>query len=301
MEERNYLKNFHQERLNLREIHFIKSTKTEIEEKCSKVVQQYDFSKDGNIQGWIEQQQRKYILYIASPDVIYFPVDSSGLFGVLEQAKFNLRYIEKIEFSNINTSYVTDMSYMFCGLKNLTKLDLTMFDTSNVTNMSDMFYECSRLQQIALSSFDTKKVTSMSEMFMECTSLQKLDLSNFDTSEVLDFDLAFSYMKNLEELKLSNFKLNLNVCTTYRMFIANKQLKTLDITQFEFSEVSDEIYSYQYLEEGHHIIPKYYEMFKDLSSDVNIYVKSNQEKENVLTIGMEELREKNIIVANTKN
>ena len=149
--EKNMLKGFIATRYALKEIHFIKSSKSEIENKCNNSIQQYDFSNydnGGYIKGWIESENNRYILYIASPDVIYFPTDSSNLFDSSttffnsnsdQLHRFNLRYLEKIEFNNIDTSYVTDMSGMFSVLENITKLDLSMFDTSNVTNMDAMF------------------------------------------------------------------------------------------------------------------------------------------------------------------
>ena len=49
---------------------------------------------------------------------------------------------------NLNTSEVTNMSYMFHACHGLTSLDLSNFDTSKVTDMSCMFYECDELQHI---------------------------------------------------------------------------------------------------------------------------------------------------------
>ena len=41
--------------------------------------------------------------------------------------------------SNLNTSNVTDMRWMFSNTSGLTKLDVSHLDTSNVTNMNGMF------------------------------------------------------------------------------------------------------------------------------------------------------------------
>jgi surface protein len=69
---------------------------------------------------------------------------------------------------NLNTSEVTDMSYMFSGINptNLA-LDLTHFDTSKVTDMSYMFYNVchggrsdSRDAELDLSSFTFKSSTN---------------------------------------------------------------------------------------------------------------------------------------------
>lgn len=294
----NYLKRFNSRRFELKEIHFIKSSKYEIENKCDSAIQQYDFSdydNGGYIKGWIELENYKPILYVASPDVIYFPPDSSNLFSGSNSnsQRFNLKYLEKIEFNNINTSDVINMSYMFSGLEKITKLNLSMFDTSNVTDMSDMFASCYNLQEINLESFNTKKVTSMSEMFFECEKLEKLSLKNFDTINVKDFDLTFGYMQNIQDLDLSSFRTTVDVCTAYRMFKDCSKLKKIDISQVIFDNVVENDY---YNIKNNLILPKYYEMFSGISSDVKIFVKSDKEKEQLQVIGMSYLKEKNIIV-----
>jgi surface protein len=293
---KNYLRGFNLTRYTLNEIHFIKNSKNEIEIKCKKAIQRYDFSdyaNKGYIKGWIElKNNNKYILYIASPDVIYFPEDSSNLFWNSERTIFNLKYLEKIEFDNIDTSNVINMSSMFYGLENITKLDLSSFDTSNVTDMSDMFAECHNVKEINLESFNTQKVTSMSEMFFECEKLEKLSLKNFNTINVLDFDLTFGYMKNIKELNLENFEANSNLITTYRMFKECSKLKNLDISKFSFDNVIDT----DYYTGKTGMVPKYYEMFLDVPNDIEIHVGNNEEKKNVLVIGMKKLEDKNIII-----
>ena len=69
--------------------------------------------------------------------------------------------------SNLNTSEVTDMSYMFAFCSSLTSLDVSNFNTSDVTDMSFMFSGCSSLTSLDLSSFNTSKVTNMRWMFRE--------------------------------------------------------------------------------------------------------------------------------------
>lgn len=73
---------------------------------------------------------------------VEFPVDSHSMF---EASAHN-----SIEFNSIDTSNVTNMSYMFYNCSELTSLDLTKFDTSKVTTMQDIFSSCSALRQITL-------------------------------------------------------------------------------------------------------------------------------------------------------
>ena len=67
--------------------------------------------------------------------------------------------------NNVDTSKVTDMSFMFWGCSSLQSLDVSRFDTSNVKNMGWMFHGCSSLQSLDMSGFDTSNVTNMGGMF----------------------------------------------------------------------------------------------------------------------------------------
>lgn len=84
----------------------------------------------------------------------------------------------------LNTSNVTDMSYMFNFCESLTSLDLSTLNTANVTNMAHMFHSCSHLSSINLKSFNTENVTDMRGMFNDCKSLTSLDLRTFKTDKV---------------------------------------------------------------------------------------------------------------------
>ena len=74
----------------------------------------------------------------------------------------------------IDSSSVSDMSYMFCGCHSLKKLDVSGLDTSNVVNMEGMFYWCSKFQTLDVSYFDTSHVINMKSMFDYCSSLKKI-------------------------------------------------------------------------------------------------------------------------------
>ena len=56
------------------------------------------------------------------------------------------------DLSFLNTSSVTDMSYMFCGIKDK-NLDLSYFNTQSMKNMSHMFSQCSQIIYLDLSIF----------------------------------------------------------------------------------------------------------------------------------------------------
>ena len=77
---------------------------------------------------------------------------------------------------------VTNMRGFFHDCSNVISLDFTNFDTSNVTDMSFMFNKCHKLKEIkGINKFITNKVKNMKAMFGKCYELEYLDLSNFDS------------------------------------------------------------------------------------------------------------------------
>ena len=148
----------------------------------------------------------------------------------------SLTDIEGIEY--LNTTNVTDMSWMFCGCRALTTLDVSNFDTKNVTNMSNMFYGCEALTTLDVSNFDTKNVTNMNWMFSDCLALTTLDLSNFDTQNVTNMNNMFSTCKALTTLDVSKFDTK-NVTNMSGMFQNCTSLTTLDVSKFDTQNVTN--------------------------------------------------------------
>ena len=109
---------------------------------------------------------------------------------------YNFKKMEKGDFTNLDTSSTTDMSYMFnsAGSNATTfNLDLSSWDTSKVTDMSYMFvgagYKATTWNIGDLSSWNTSSTTNMSHMFLNTGSSAttfNLDLSKWDTSKVTD-------------------------------------------------------------------------------------------------------------------
>lgn len=116
--------------------------------------------------------------------VLYAPEDSSNMFARLTTLK-NVHNVK-----TLNTSKVTNMSYMFDSCPYLESLDLSGWDTSNVTDMSYMFrcgYDSngetfSHLESLNLSGWDTSKNRTFEGMFYGCYNLRELDLSSFETT-----------------------------------------------------------------------------------------------------------------------
>jgi len=153
---------------------------------------------------------------------IYAAEDSSYMFCTMQSLK-------SVDFSNFNTSKVTNLSSMFGYCLNLTSLDLSSFDTPKVTNLSSMFQQCLNLTSLDLSSFDTSKVTDMSDMFFGCSGLKSLDLSSFDTSNVKSLEWMFYNCLSLTSLDLSGFDTS-KVTDMGYMFRDCSSLKTIYVS-----------------------------------------------------------------------
>lgn len=151
--------------------------------------------------------------------------------------------LASIDIRELDTSRVTDMSYMFMGCSNLDGLDVTHFDTRNVTNMMGMFRDCSALYSLDVSSFDTSNVEYMNDMFAGCTCVGSLDVSNFDTSNVIRMDDMFRDCSALTSLDLSNFNTGKVTIMTW-MFDGCKSLTSLNIQYFDTSNVTDMSYMF---------------------------------------------------------
>ncbi len=110
--------------------------------------------------------------------------------------------LKKVDFSEFDTSKVTDMSHMFYFCLGLEQLDLNEWNVSNVTDMCGMFSYCSSLKQLNISKWDVRKVTDMRSLFYNCDGLTKLDLSKWNMNSVTTMSSMFQDSDNLAEVKL---------------------------------------------------------------------------------------------------
>ena len=168
----------------------------------SNKIEEWDISEeqDNSIIAYVtpnESDSTYYNLYIQSNKVIVANKDMSHWFNGFT----SVDSINGLEL--LNTSKVTNMSYMFCnsGYDSTSfTLDLgEKFDTSAVTNMSFMFYQTGYFNKSFTldigDNFDTSNVTDMSYMFFQTgmsSTVFTLDLGdNFDTSIVTKMDKMF--------------------------------------------------------------------------------------------------------------
>lgn len=80
-----------------------------------------------------------------------------------------------------------DCSYMFSNENirtNCNLVDLSIVDTTEVTDMSYMFYDCDQLMYVDMSGCDTSNVSNFVGAFFDCGDLVHVDLSSFSTASV---------------------------------------------------------------------------------------------------------------------
>lgn len=136
--------------------------------------------------------------------------------------------------TNVDLSFVTDMSRMFSSCTQLTTIP--QLDTSRATDMSYMFNECYSLTTIPL--LNTSNVTSMDSMFDGCSHLTTIPLLN--TSNVTSMDSMFSGCNSLTTIPQLDTS---NVASMYGMFIDCFQLTTIPQLDTSKVEYVDEMFS----------------------------------------------------------
>ena len=221
---------------NITQVNFVSLTQSEIDtryEAASIKVDVTDTSKGGSVKAWLEidtTDATKYIMYVASDGITYFPSDCSSMFS-------NFSNLNEINFDNINTNLMTNMQGMFYSCKSLSNIDLSNFNTSQVTTMMSIFAECSKLTEIDLSSFDTSMVTNMARFFDGCSGLTKIDLSPLDTSSVTSMNSIFNGCSNLTEIDLSPLNTS-KVTDMLNMFRRCKKLTEIDLSPLDTSSAT---------------------------------------------------------------
>ena len=141
----------------------------------------YDLNTGSLYTDWDEDGTKDYVTKVVfhSSFANYRPTTTYDWFFGMH----NLRSITGI--SNLNTSEVTNMAFMFQSCDLLTSIDLSHFNTSKVTDMSGMFANSTGLTSLDLSSFNTSRVTKMRNMFSSCSNLRTIYVgSGWNTASV---------------------------------------------------------------------------------------------------------------------
>ena len=191
-----------------------------------------DSDGDGGVVAWAENNET---VMKVSTQIKGIKVQSARYSNNMFYEKRNLK---NIDLKMLDTSNVTDMSYMFSYCNGLTSLDLTPLDTSNVETMEYMFYWSTRLTSLDLASLNTSNVTNMNSMFSGCSGLISLDLISLDTSNVKYMREMFRDCDGLTSLDLTSFDVS-NLISASRMFYWCNGLINLNLTSLNMSKVTD--------------------------------------------------------------
>ena len=211
------------------------------------------------------------ILWYSDADIAYANEDSSYMFydignnssntnlidtaGINTSRVKNMRFmfsggkwiIKKIKITNLDTSNVEDMSYMFAASpyeQSITAdpIDLSGFNTSKVTNMQGMF-SGSHFPFIDIRHFDTSNVTNMESIFADLHKVTSLDLSGLNVKKVSNIQYIFSGSNDLQSLNLSGWELD-SITNMSFMFNGLKQLISLNLTAFTTKNVTNMSYMF---------------------------------------------------------
>ena len=121
----------------------------------------------------------------------YHPKDKEALRKII-QKKIKTEGLEA-DLNDIDTSKITDMSYLFNILPNEQKFKLNIniseWDVSNVKDMSCMFVNCISFN-CNISEWDVSNVEDMSSMFAYCSSFN-CNISKWNTTNVKNMKNMF--------------------------------------------------------------------------------------------------------------
>jgi len=99
-----------------------------------------------------------------------------------------LSVVSSDAIKNLDTSNLTDMTYMF-NTATTFNTDISGWDTSSVTDMIGMFYSCYRFNQ-PIGSWDVSNLAQAGSMFYACSDFNG-DISGWDTSSMTDMYRMF--------------------------------------------------------------------------------------------------------------
>ena len=201
------------------------------------------------------------IYYVASQGNTYLNSEEEGggdcLFGRTGAPAIPaLQSLIKLDLTNLNTTYATNMAYMFAkaGHKAYTTgeyLEIiygSNFDTSNVVTMESMYAYVGIKNIILPESFNTIKVTNMSYMFRGYSSrsmVETIDVGeNFDTSNVTNMSHMFLYCgldtlisidlgKKFDTSQVTNMDSMFFACSyVLPSLILGKKFNTTNVTEY---------------------------------------------------------------------
>ena len=155
--------------------------------------------------------------------------------------------VEIIGIEDFDVSKCTTFSYMFNNCYNLKKLDLSKWETtSDLTSIELMFSSCWEIRELDCSGFNTSNVSSFSEVFGGCNNLESLDISTWTISnKATNLSWMFGNDRKLKNLNRAKNWNTSNVKNFSNMFKDCRSLKSIDISDFDFSKAETIRYMFQ--------------------------------------------------------
>lgn len=131
-------------------------------------------------------------------------IDYSNQKSMASSAPSYEKYISKLK---VDASNLTSLAGFF--YRSLLEIadDIEIINTSNVTNISYMFYYCTTLKKAPL--FDTSAVTNANHMFRGCSNLESIPAYNFSapidvqSGNFTEFAAACTNLKDVAVMNLS--------------------------------------------------------------------------------------------------
>lgn len=115
------------------------------------------------------------------------------------------------------------LRYAYSGFVG-TSLDMSRLNTSDVRYFNGMFSNCTNLQTMDISNFDLStldptEVTGINEMFSGCQNITYVKMPSTGTDNVLSAQSLFYYCKKLKTVDMSNF--DFSNCTIISSMFGN--------------------------------------------------------------------------------
>ncbi len=168
---------------------------------------------------------RPKLLFPARIDALSVPVTREQLISMINNGK---------DVTLVNTSEITDMSFIFKGARDSFNDDISRWDVSNVTNMRYMFSGVKLFNQ-DISRWNVSNVTNMRHMFSGATSFNQ-DINQWNVSNVTTMEAMFAYATSFNQ-KIRNW--NVSHVTNMNFMFRKATLFNQDISLWNVSHVTD--------------------------------------------------------------
>ncbi|QDQ36544.1 BspA family leucine-rich repeat surface protein (plasmid) [Campylobacter jejuni] len=198
----------------------------------------------------------------------YFPETKEELKALVDN--------EAIHLGDIDTSKITDMSYLFFYSQRTDFSGIEKWDVSKVENMAHMFAGCKTFNQ-DLSSWDVNRVENMCAMFKDCKSFNQ-DISKWDVSNVKDMDSMFwgcyafnQDISGWDVSKVENMAYMFSGCRNFNQDISSWDVSSVENMDSMFADCKNfnqplNDWDVSRVENMHHMFEDCYAFNQDLSS-----------------------------------